>query len=178
MQETGNSERRQSQPALAGNIVVQGQQHHGEKQSSASFLQALHPCICNRPPCYSLPKIIHEVPSIQNGQRQQIEHAQAHADKGQQPQKVNRPVSENINFIVPLRTVQELLRLLADDSDVEISVLENNVIFTEKDRFILYSRLISGNYPNYDAVIPKESTTEFNINPKLLTNALERSKVC
>lgn len=92
-------------------------------------------------------------------------------------QKLPSAVSENINFIVPLRTVQELLRLLADDSDVEISVLENNVIFTEKDRFILYSRLISGNYPNYDAVIPKESTTEFNINPKLLTNALERSKV-
>ncbi|KUG02568.1 dna polymerase iii beta subunit [hydrocarbon metagenome] len=86
---------------------------------------------------------------------------------------------ENLNplsFIIPIRTVNELLRVLNDDEEViNISFSENNVIF-HKDNFILLSRLIEGNYPNYKQVIPSSSTSSVLILSNSILTALERAK--
>ena len=86
---------------------------------------------------------------------------------------------ENLNplsFIIPIRTVNELLRVLNEDEEViNISFSENNVIF-HKDNFILLSRLIEGNYPNYKQVIPSSSTSSVLIRSNSILTALERAK--
>lgn len=84
---------------------------------------------------------------------------------------------EPFNFIIPSRTVNELLRLL-DDSEEELNIAfsENNVIFYYDD-IILLSRLIDGQYPNYENVIPKSFNTKVNMDPKYLVTTLERAKV-
>jgi len=80
------------------------------------------------------------------------------------------------NFIIPIRTVNELLRFLTEDEEIiNISFSDNNVIF-HKDKFMLFSRLIEGNYPNYEQVIPSSSTSEVLIKSDSLLNALERAK--
>lgn len=90
---------------------------------------------------------------------------------------LDEPNLEPINFIIPVRTVNELLRLLEDnDNNINIAISNNNIIFYQEN-FILFSRLIDGQYPNYDAVIPKQFTTDFDINPNKLATSLERSKI-
>jgi len=84
---------------------------------------------------------------------------------------------EPFNFIIPIRTVNELLRLLEDsDRPINIGISSNNVIFYQEN-FTLFSRLIDGQYPNYEAVIPTNFITEFNIDPRILATSLERARV-
>lgn len=88
-----------------------------------------------------------------------------------------KPQKEEINFIIPARTVNELLRVMDDsDEELHIAMNQNNVIFYY-DQFLMFSRLIEGQYPNYEMVIPSSFTTEFTIGANILTTALERSRI-
>lgn len=80
------------------------------------------------------------------------------------------------NFIIPTRTVNELTRLLDDDEEpIDLSFSNNNVIFS-RGNTILLSRLIEGQYPNYEQVVPKEFSTSLTINSQVLTTTLERAR--
>lgn len=71
--------------------------------------------------------------------------------------KINYQKSQNI--IIPLRTAGEILRILGDKNiDIKISIDENQILFDMGD-IQLISRLIEGNYPDYEAIIPKSSET-------------------
>lgn len=84
---------------------------------------------------------------------------------------------EPFNFIIPDRTVNELLRLLDDDERlINIAFSDNNAIFYIDD-FILLSRLIDGQYPNYENVIPKSFSTTAKLKTNDLLTTLERAKV-
>lgn len=84
---------------------------------------------------------------------------------------------EPLKFVIPLRTVNELMRLLDDNSEkIDIALTENNVIFY-KDNFILLSRLIEGQYPNYETVIPGSFSTEIDIKTDILASSLGRAKI-
>lgn len=84
---------------------------------------------------------------------------------------------EPFNFIIPIRTVNELLRLLEDnDRLINIGISENNVIFYQEN-FTLFSRLIDGQYPNYETVIPTNFIIDFNIDPHILATSLERARI-
>jgi DNA polymerase-3 subunit beta len=83
---------------------------------------------------------------------------------------------EPVHFIVPLRAVQELLRILDDSDDViRIGISANNIVFQD-ERLLLFSRIIDGQYPNYENVIPKEILTECLTPSERLVSALERAK--
>lgn len=72
-------------------------------------------------------------------------------DKGQAGEK---------SIIVPVRTLQELLRVLAEEvGEIEIYFTENQILFCW-DEVNLVSRLIEGQYPDYQQIIPKESKTK------------------
>ncbi|MEN6350255.1 MAG: DNA polymerase III subunit beta [Syntrophomonas sp.] len=87
------------------------------------------------------------------------------------------PEIKPFSFIIPSRTANELLRLLEDKSEnIEVAFTENNVIFI-KDNFILLSRLIEGQYPNYEQVIPSSFNTEIMMKTEILANTLERARV-
>jgi DNA polymerase-3 subunit beta len=90
--------------------------------------------------------------------------------------KLENYEAEPFSFIIPIRSVNELLRLLDDSEEkINISIGENNVVFY-KDDFILLSRLIEGQYPNYEQVIPESFSTSLNIKTDLLEKTLERAK--
>ena len=60
------------------------------------------------------------------------------------------------NLIIPAKTVQELLRNLKDAGDIQAAFGENQIMFNLGDMIII-SRLIEGEFPNYEQVIPKET---------------------
>jgi DNA polymerase-3 subunit beta len=71
--------------------------------------------------------------------------------------------SEPLAVIVPVRTMQELIRLLNEsDGDVELYRDENQVMFRSGE-IELTSRLIEGQFPNYRQIIPKQAMTSFDI---------------
>ncbi len=71
--------------------------------------------------------------------------------------------SKELSVIVPVRTMQELVRLLGEAAgDVEIYLDENQVMF-RVDEVELVSRLIDGQFPNYRQIIPKTAETSFDI---------------
>ncbi|MEN6460577.1 MAG: DNA polymerase III subunit beta [Syntrophomonas sp.] len=89
---------------------------------------------------------------------------------------MEQPTENPLRFIIPLRTVNELTRLLDDSSQkIDIAFTENNVIFYNDD-FLLLSRLIEGQYPNYEQVIPPSFNTQTKIETKILIQSMERAR--
>lgn len=63
----------------------------------------------------------------------------------------------NTSFILPLKSTQELLAILEQQQEnmFSVGVSENQILFTFDDIQII-SRLLSGTYPNYQDLIPKD----------------------
>ena len=75
--------------------------------------------------------------------------------------KLSDPVPEDINFIVPARTLQEVNRLLGQQSDpVEFTVTpaKSQALF-RLSSVELVSQLVQGTFPNYRQLVPEEYTT-------------------
>lgn len=79
-------------------------------------------------------------------------------------------------IIIPTKTIQELSRLLQEEGDVKISFGENQLLFDLGDTFII-SRLIEGEFPNYEQVIPKEVKEKIIIDKKALLAAAKRASI-
>jgi len=78
------------------------------------------------------------------------------------------------DVIIPRKTVHELIKLLDDvQSDVEINVTETKIRFFS-NTIQLTSKLIDGNFPKYQAVIPKDNNILIKINTKEFINAIDR----
>jgi DNA polymerase-3 subunit beta len=71
----------------------------------------------------------------------------------------NNLEQERAYKIVPLRVLQEVLRVCGDGEEkVEINFSDSQVVFNFQETTIM-SRLIEGNYPDYKEIIPKEWKT-------------------
>src|SRR5204863_7689950 len=71
-------------------------------------------------------------------------------------------------------TLGELSRLLADgDGDVSFEKTENHLFFTLGDRMLI-SRMIDGQFPAYERVIPKGNDKHIEFDRDRLTNAVRR----
>lgn len=56
-------------------------------------------------------------------------------------------------FIVPLKAVKAIARTFSDSDSVEVSVLENQILFADATA-TLTTRLVEGDYPPYQKIIP------------------------
>jgi len=78
--------------------------------------------------------------------------------------------------IVPRKGVLELQRLMDGEGDLNIELGANHVRIQLKDiRFT--SKLIDGRFPEYDRVIPKESSNELTADKSLFRGALQRTAI-
>lgn len=62
-------------------------------------------------------------------------------------------------LLIPLKTSQEVLRILPDDGDVRIYHDDHQVLF-KTDQWEFISRLTEGAFPDYTAIIPKSFHSE------------------
>ena len=72
---------------------------------------------------------------------------------------------EDISFIVPKKTVRELIKLLnpEEDENISVSVGKRHIVF-EVGQYSIISRLLEGEFLDYNAAVPKSS------NPTVLIN--------
>ena len=80
----------------------------------------------------------------------------------------------NKAIIVPSKTIYELNRILGDDGDVRIVFSENQVKFDLKNITII-SRLIEGDFPNYEQVVPKEPPEKIMIQRSQFLDGIRRA---
>jgi DNA polymerase-3 subunit beta len=87
-------------------------------------------------------------------------------------------------IILPAKTVAELLRLLGKGDKLTISFNERRAAFqieTGKDTsglcdsIYLYSKVVEGNYPNYQQVIPKETHQRIKLERELFLQCVHRA---
>ncbi|MFC1682994.1 DNA polymerase III subunit beta [Candidatus Zixiibacteriota bacterium] len=84
------------------------------------------------------------------------------------------PAGFTKDIIIPSKTLNQLLRLFGEEEvDVEVSVTENQMIFSIADT-TLYSRLIEGPYPDYTQVIPADSDKKLTVDREILHTAIRR----
>ena len=79
-------------------------------------------------------------------------------------------------IIIPTKTIQELIRLLGEEGDIKIVFDENQALFDLGDTVII-SRLIEGEFPNYEQVIPKELEEKVLVDKKTLLSAAKRASI-
>ncbi len=86
--------------------------------------------------------------------------------------------AQDIKAIIPKKAAHEMRRLLEEGGDEEplIGFTKNLMIF-RKSGLLLTSRLMEGNYPNYQQVVPKESGKRIVVTRGLLESALRRVSV-
>ena len=79
-------------------------------------------------------------------------------------------------MIVPAKAIQELIRNLQDEGLVKIIFGENQISF-QFNNAVLVSRLIEGQFPNYEQVIPKGGKGKININREKFLWAAKRASI-
>jgi DNA polymerase-3 subunit beta len=83
---------------------------------------------------------------------------------------------EQKDFIVPRKAAQELSNLIRDqkeDSKILFKFEENNLYFKLHDR-LLMTRIIEGNYPQYEKVIPVENDIEIEVDRDIFSKVVNR----
>ncbi len=82
--------------------------------------------------------------------------------------------ADEIKAILPKKTLGELSRLLMEgDGDIAYERGENHLFFHVGDR-LLISRMIDGQFPAYERVIPKGNDKHIEFERDRLTNAVKR----
>jgi len=78
--------------------------------------------------------------------------------------------------IIPSKTIYELNRILGDEGDVKIIFSENQAKF-EMNNIVIISRLIEGDFPNYEQVVPKEAQEKISVNRGLFLDGVRRASL-
>ena len=82
--------------------------------------------------------------------------------------------SEIGSVIIPHKTIQELIRIISDQEEEMLQVsIENNQILFKLSGTQIISRLIEGNYPNYQQLISKQFDTSATIQKEELIKAVK-----
>lgn len=85
--------------------------------------------------------------------------------------------TRDIRIIIPAKTLQELLKIMGgSDDDVKIDANRRYVVFTTNG-YTIMSRLIEGDFLNYEGVIPRENHTRVVVDCRKFIDTIERASL-
>lgn len=79
------------------------------------------------------------------------------------------------NVVVPGKSLSELGKILADQSDWVDVILSENQILVRANRLLFFSRLLDGTYPDTNRVIPDGGKTEIRVSTKEILQSVDRA---
>ncbi len=95
--------------------------------------------------------------------------------------KLKDSKSTGVNIIVPAKSINEIARLISDagpdNSSFVFSVLASNQLMVIIGDVTIYTTLISGNFPNFEKIIPTESATKIILSADEFQRAVKLSSV-
>jgi DNA polymerase-3 subunit beta len=81
---------------------------------------------------------------------------------------------DSVDTLIPRKTLAELTKLTADhDGDINLGMDENNIYFEVGSR-LLISRMLYGQFPNFEMVMPKNNDKAVQFDTALLNLAIKR----
>tara|TARA_B100001123_G_C15193517_1_gene980440 strand:- start:170 stop:1285 length:1116 start_codon:yes stop_codon:yes gene_type:complete len=107
-----------------------------------------------------------------------LDHLSLVSTDGHRLAKIDLPYSEGLvdlpGVIIPKKTIFELCKLLTDiNEDVVINIDPNKIIFYISNT-VLISKLIDGNFPDYERVIPNNNNKIVTADRQTFCNAVDR----
>lgn len=92
------------------------------------------------------------------------------------------PNSQEFKIIIPTKVLTEVCRYIGiakpdKDTKIEVNVSKNQVSFLMNETTFI-SRLIEGNFPNYNQVIPTKKNISFEVFTKELLASTRRAALC
>lgn len=84
--------------------------------------------------------------------------------------------ADAVSGIVPRKAAMEISRVLGAGEDVQVAITENQFVL-QMPNFVMTARLIEGQFPNYDAVLPKGHPIKLVLSRTALTAAIRRVAV-
>ena len=88
-------------------------------------------------------------------------------------------MTETVSAIIPAKTLQEVSKLISpksDDETVRLAIQDGQIAFRTETLYVL-SRLLDGQYPKYNQLIPADNNLSITANRKILIESLERVAV-
>jgi len=92
------------------------------------------------------------------------------------PTKKTSGFSLNNGVIIPKNGVVEVLKILEEGETVQIGIKDNNFV-VKKDFEGIVIRLIEGEFPDYNLVIPKKNKNKVTVDKESLLNMLRRMSI-
>lgn len=88
--------------------------------------------------------------------------------------KLKQDIGKEIQIIIPIKTIQELNRNLGEDGELSL-ILGNNQVLFDLGEVAIISRLIEGEFPDYQRVIPAVSENKITLNREQFLLAVKRA---
>jgi DNA polymerase-3 subunit beta len=88
--------------------------------------------------------------------------------------EVDTDIKEDISIIIPIKSIHEIMKVFrGEEGDVTISITEKE-IGIEYNGISFVSRLLEGEFPDYDKVIPKDNLIEVSLDRENLYLVIKR----
>jgi DNA polymerase III subunit beta len=99
-------------------------------------------------------------------------HRLAHIEKAEPLEDV----TEEIKVLIPRKAMSELVRMISETADVERIgfARDDNHLFFDMGKRLLISRVLTGQFPNYEAVLPRNNDKIVTVNREEITAAVKR----
>lgn len=85
---------------------------------------------------------------------------------------------KEMQFVIPSKTLNELCKLLSDDEEdtIDIKITKRHAMFCVGE-YKIVSRLLEGTFIDYNAAVPKQTTTTVLVDPKTFASSIERVSI-
>jgi len=101
-------------------------------------------------------------------------HRLAHIEKSEPLEEV----TEEIKVLVPRKAMSELARMISESADADADRIDfgrdDNHLFFDMGKRLLISRMLTGQFPNYEAVLPRNNDRVVTINREEIASAIKR----
>jgi len=99
-------------------------------------------------------------------------HRLAHIEKSEALEEV----SEEIKVLVPRKAMNELVRVISESADTDRIGFgrDDNHLFFDMGKRLLISRMLTGQFPNYEAVLPRNNDRVVTVNREEIASAIKR----
>src|SRR5688572_4589070 len=99
-------------------------------------------------------------------------HRLAHVEKSE----ALEDVSEEIKVLIPKKAMAELVRIVSESADTDRIGFsrDDNHLFFDMGKRLLIARMLTGQFPNYEAVLPRGNDRTFLVNREEIAAAVKR----
>lgn len=84
---------------------------------------------------------------------------------------------DNFDVVIPSRSLREFSAVFTDDIETVEIYFTNNQLLFRNENISFYTRLLEGNYPDTDRLIPTEFTSVITFDKNNLRYAMERARL-